>query len=263
MLRKLLKQDFKAIARLLLPIYLLIAVLTIMDRIVLQLRFRGSLSIITGFVSAAYVISLIAIIIVTNVIVILRFYKNLMTDEGYLMFTLPVKQSELIISKLIVSFVWNITSVLAILLSLFLVFVTPERMSKFCSEWASGWHYFQKVFGKGNSTLFLIEILILLIIGILQAILMIYASIAIGQLFNSHRVLGSFVAYIAITTLLQIISTVGTSILGMNFFQPYNFDDIAAIPRVIFPTIIAFLAVTAVGFYLLTNYLFKKKLNLE
>ena len=54
-----------------------------------------------------------------------RFYKNLMTDEGYLMFTLPVSRSQLIWSKLIVSMAWGILSaVLAALMWTMVLSVT-------------------------------------------------------------------------------------------------------------------------------------------
>jgi hypothetical protein len=165
MLGKLLKHEFKATARLLLPIYLLLVVLTIIDRIVLGLDFKGSLSIVTGFVTFAYVATLIAIVVVSFVIIALRFYKNLLSDEGYLMFTLPTKQSALINSKLIVSFIWNIAGVLAVFLSLFCVFINSMRMDRLRDGWRMLMDAMQEELGTGNTTLFFIEVFLLIIIG--------------------------------------------------------------------------------------------------
>ncbi len=42
--------------------------------------------------------------------IVLRFHKNLYSNEGYLMFTLPVKPQMLLASKTIVAFSWIIIS---------------------------------------------------------------------------------------------------------------------------------------------------------
>ena len=52
--------------------------------------------------------------IVTMLMVYVRFYKNLFTDEGYLTFTLPVKRSELLASKTIHAFTWQTLHLLLI-----------------------------------------------------------------------------------------------------------------------------------------------------
>ena len=103
------KHVVKATARLLLPLYVVIVVLTIMDRIVLNLDvFEGIMFFIPGMLTTLYVISLIAIVVVTIVMLIIRFYKNLISDEGYLMFTLPVKTHQLINAKMFASTIWII-----------------------------------------------------------------------------------------------------------------------------------------------------------
>lgn len=261
MLSKLLKHEIKATARLLLPLYLVLVVLTIMDRIALGFDFQSALAIIPGFITFAYIISLIAIAVVSFVIIILRFYRNLMTDEGYLMFTLPVKSTQLINSKLIVAFVLTVASLVIIILSLLGVLATPDRMYLLREGMNTFLMEMRTEFGLANTTLVLVEFAFLLVFGMLNGILMIYASIAIGQLFHGHRVLGSFAAYIGISTLLQIIVSVGMVILGFLFNK--SFEDISAIPQIIFPLTIVYTIVTTCLFYWMTNLIFKKKLNLE
>ena len=261
MLGKLLKHEFKATARLLLPIYIVLAVFTIMARIVLHFNFTGSLAIFTGFVTIAYIISLTAIIVISYVITILRFYRNLMTDEGYLMFTLPVKPHELINSKLIVSFLWNIACIVAVFLSLIGVFLNSERIGFFKESWSTVINQMERDFGSGNTTLFFIEFIILFIIGLIFNILMIYASISIGQLFSGHKVLGSFLSYIGISTVLQILFTAGTATLGFAFYQ--SIDDLSSLPQLILPIFLLTMAALSVLFYWLIHLLFRKKINLE
>ncbi len=63
--------------------------------------------------SFVFSLALIAAVVTTIVLMILRFYRNLMTDEGYLMFTLPVSTTELICSQLIVRS-WSFSGALAV-----------------------------------------------------------------------------------------------------------------------------------------------------
>jgi hypothetical protein len=177
------------------------------------------------------------------------------------MFTLPVKPHQLINSKLLVSLVWNIVSVLLILLSLFALFITKERFSLFVDGFDMIIAEMKLEFGAVNMSLFLIEFIALIVLGIINGILMIYVSIAIGQLFNGHKVLGSFAAYIGINTVLQIIVSVALVLLGIIFDT--SFDDARAVPQIVFPLTIAYTLITNVLFYFVTDIIFKKKLNLE
>ncbi|MGB4658561.1 MAG: hypothetical protein WBI07_05245 [Mobilitalea sp.] len=261
MLGKLFKHEFKATARLLLPLYLVLAVMTLMDRIVINLDiFTGVLSIIPGIISFIYVISIIAIIVVSFVIIILRFYKNLMTDEGYLMFTLPAKSSELINSKLFASMLWTFASVIGVAASIFCLFITPERFVKLQEGFSLAFAELEVAF-QGKVTILIIEFILLFLIALINSILEIYFSIAIGQLFNGHKVLGSFGAYIVISTVIQILSTLVLALVGLS--NHYRFNEFSSLPDIVMPFSILFLLVTTVIYYLGTDLIFKKKLNLE
>ncbi len=261
MLKTLFKHEMKASSRLLLPLYLVLIVLTIMDRIVLSLDiFSGALAIIPGFVTFAYILALVAIVVVSFVIIVLRFYKNLMSDEGYLMFTLPVKTHELINSKLIASIIWTIASIVAIVASLFAVFATPKRIDLLLEAIEKAVEGFNDYFGA-LGVLIIIEIIIMTVLSLINNALQIYASIALGQLFNGHKVLGSFAAYIGISTVMQVVVTVIMIIASVIFKK--SFTGIDSIPNIIFPISIFFLLVSNIAYYYITNYMFKKKLNLE
>ena len=260
MLSKLLKHEFRATARLLLPLYLVLFVLTIVERVAISLNLKGALEIIPGFSSLAYILSIIAIAVVSCVIIILRFYKNLMTDEGYLMFTLPVKPKQLINSKLLVSIVWSLAGAILIIISLLGAFITEERFDRLIGVLGMLFTELKLEFGTFNMNLLIIEFIALVILGIINNILIIYASIAIGQLFNGHKILGSFAAYIGISTVSQIIVTASLVILGIFFKK--SFEEINSLPQIIFPLTIVYTLITNILFYLGTDFLFKKKLNL-
>lgn len=261
MLGKLFKHELKATTRFLAPIYLILLLLSIMDRIVLNLDiFPGALQVIPGFITFAYVIAIIAVIAVTFIVMIMRFYKNLMSDEGYLMFTLPVKSHELINSKLLVSIGWTILSVLTVIFSLFIVFLNPTQMSSFWDVFKSAITEIKGEFG-GNFALLVVEMVVMLLISIVEGIMMIYVSIAIGQLFNGHKLIGAFVSYIGIYFVIQIVVSIFLVIASLLFKK--TISDINAVPELILPITITFLAIFSGIFYGVTNFIFKRKLNLE
>ena len=122
MLRKLTKHEFKATARYMLPLYLVLLVLTVLNRIMLNLDiYNGILSFVSNTMMVFYIVSIVTVAIVTLIIMIGRFYKNLVTDEGYLTFTLPVKVTEIVNSKIIIAVLWTIISAILILASILIV----------------------------------------------------------------------------------------------------------------------------------------------
>lgn len=114
MLKQLLKYEFKAMKRLYFGLYLALALLSV----VLGVSFRqenarvdntnfGRLEVI---LMVLYLSVIFAIAVLCFVSTVQRFYKNLLGREGYLMHTLPVTETQLILSKLITSMVWVLCS---------------------------------------------------------------------------------------------------------------------------------------------------------
>lgn len=121
MLRKLLRYDFKAVLK-----YWWIAALS---SVVLSLGGGWCISVFSNeknLPTALYIVATLLMIVVvlgfaafailSTILIFSRFYKNFFTDEGYLTFTLPVKRSQLLNSKLIVS---TVTSTLTGLVIIF------------------------------------------------------------------------------------------------------------------------------------------------
>ena len=129
MLSKLLKYEFRATGRIMLPVYALLLVTAGGTSVTGSLmgRYPEStvLSIFRTLFMTLFAFTTFGVLLLTLVLMVYRFYKNLMTDEGYLMFTLPVSRSQLIWSKLIVSMAWGILSaVLAALMWTMVLSVT-------------------------------------------------------------------------------------------------------------------------------------------
>ncbi len=104
MLGKLLKYEWRATARVLLPLYGIFLVASLL----LNIAIRFSFSLISGLIGLAYFGVGVACVVMTLILLIQRFDGNLLRGEGYLMFTLPVSVAKLILSKLIIALFWGI-----------------------------------------------------------------------------------------------------------------------------------------------------------
>lgn len=177
MLGKLIKYEFKGTARLYLPFFALLVLLTVVNRFSLQFSVSHSeiMEIPSVLAMMLYIVAVIAIFVIAMVATVQRFYKNFMTDEGYLMFTLPVSQDGLILSKLIVATIWNIFSVLIAMLSLFFLMVDEDIWSAL----VAGVGELQKLAATYGINLFSVCAITLLtmLVGLVAGILQIYAAV--------------------------------------------------------------------------------------
>ena len=100
MLAKLLKYDFKAMFKIFLPLWGVLLVVSGVNRLISgsPLAEGGGMGIFTSLLGVMYVLLIMAVMVVTTVIIIARFYQGLLKDEGYLMFTIPVKPWQLLAS---------------------------------------------------------------------------------------------------------------------------------------------------------------------
>ncbi|NLJ41518.1 MAG: ABC transporter permease, partial [Clostridiales bacterium] len=225
MLGKLLKYEIKATSRLFIPIYLAILLFALINRVINPFQQVGNEMGITidggfSFVTLIQIISIsvyfaliVAVIAMTLVIIIQRFYKNLLGDEGYLMFTLPVKPWQHIVSKLVVSTMWNILSFIIIVSSILILTKAKNVFSELGRLIAIA----QDFFG-GNTMLILIPVLAL--IGAAFFVITVYNAMAIGHLFIKHRVLASFGAYIGIYMIVQVVNALSIALLANSLLRP-------------------------------------------
>ena len=95
MLGKLLKYELKATSRVFIPLYIAILVVSIVNGLSLNLEILN----IQGLATIVLMCLFISLFVITIVVTIQRFNKNLLKDEGYLMFTLPVSSKHLVLSK--------------------------------------------------------------------------------------------------------------------------------------------------------------------
>ena len=105
-------------------------------------------------------------------------------------------------------------------------------------------------------------------IGVIGSIIMIYASVALGQLFSSHRVLGAVVTYFVISTLISILSVVVMVIFGLetrlfmtSSLLESDFNFVSYMTELMKITVVFEIVISAI-LYSITHFIMSKKVNL-
>ena len=266
MLGKLLKYEIRAMGRVMLPLYLAMIFVAGLFAFNMKVgmsagarRLLQQFAIITGVLFFAAVM---AVFIVMFIMVVQRFYKNLLGTEGYLMFTLPVNTFEHIASKAVSSMLWILVGFVAGACAGFLMIFMVSDVPEFLREMKSA---FDMVFGSGIPVGRIVMIVLLIILAILESLCQIYAAISVGHQFNSHRLLFSIIAYIAfgiaeiaISSIPFIRRFVGRGIyLASVTAGQANFSILQEAPAFV----VLLIGIAVYG--IITWYLLDRRLNLE
>lgn len=266
MLGKLLKYDFKDYMKFYIPISIFLFAYSIFGALFLDYPSLISqspnrtplLTMLKGAAIVIFVIVLIAYGVITLVLILTNFYKKMVTDQGYLTHTLPVKTSTVIFSKIISSTAISILSGIVIFACVCIFFNVGYFIKQSTVDIMS---LFNELPGWNNT--YFVTIAFIILLAIIYQITMIYLAIALGQLFPNHKIIGSIVSYIGIYFIYQIIGLIFT----FTFFRntAMNQDTVMSISQ--FNPIFAYsiiLSLVAIGVQtFLTHYLFKNKLNLQ
>lgn len=277
MLGKLMKHEFRATARIMLPVMGAMAALALLANLSIR-GLAGNLSdvpmlkILFTLIIIFFGAAVVATVVMSLVIMVSRFYRNLLKDEGYLMFTLPVSVHELIWSKLIVSLVWFLATGLLIflvmaLMALNLSHTNLEMILKQLPSWSEIIGWLDQAGVRGQVITFLVQTVLGTLTGILAACLHFYAAMALGHMFSKDKVLLSIVFFVGISFAFNLME-MGYGVVGFGLSDLENLEmssgreGLAFVSNVIWHGI-GLSAVQAAVLYLAAFLGLKKGLNLE
>ena len=277
MLRKLLKQEFRATARVMLPLYLVTFVLALAVRLVLLLSQNQVLldsgggrtlrAIPLGVSVTAFVVAAIATFLAALIQAVLRFRSNLLGDEGYVMFTLPVSVHQHVWSKLIVSAVWFIATGVVVCLSVFVAAIDVSFLTDLASIFPKLFQQMTAYYAV-NGTVFALELLALMLAACMSFSLQFYAALAAGHSFANHKMALSVAFFFAFQFVVQMAGAIVLVLLDEGplhqFLLTLDFQ-LTGVAAVHF-TMVALLLLTVLYgaiFYIETTITLKKRLNLE
>ena len=257
MLTKLLKHEFRATARIMGPLYLVLLAVALGFNFSARLMDSGNfvLNMLAALVVMAYVVAITAVFIVAFILMLQRFYKNLLGDEGYLMHTLPVRSWQLVLSKLICALATTVVNGIVGILAMFLMMPLNWDEIFDTQLWQA---VFRNLVQQPDIILYSLEFLLLLLVMCAAMFMNFYLAMSIGHLFSRRRILMSVVAFFGLNILDSVITSTLHNMDMMNWLYGMDLSDHAGywlgILLLLIPTVIMFL---------LTSWILKHKLNLE
>ncbi len=268
MFGKLLKYDFRSMLKQFALVWPAALALALVNRFTIKHLITSSTSVgetVSGIAMLVYVAILIAMFVLAVMFIVQRFYKGLLGDEGYLMFTLPVRSWQLIGSKLICAVVVASVSILVAIASILLIVPISG------ADLQAAWREMLAYIGTGDFIRSMLTLLLSFLLDMARGFLLLYLAMAVGHLFSKNRVLWSFVAYIGITIAGNLVEVQVDQILTPGLHSAAfglivnGFDILPTITPSTSELWIS-LAVSAAFsalYFALTNYILKHRLNLE
>lgn len=271
MLGKLIKHEFRATGRIMLPLYLVLLASAVganaATRGLLETDFwffdlLGSLLVMFFF------LAIFGVFIESFVLMVQRFYKNLLQDEGYVMLTLPVSVHQHIWSKLIVSAVWFVlTGAVVILASCVMAFdlhVIADIWRGF-STILEDLHKITAYYAI-NGAAFLTELGAICFLALAAMCVQFYAALAVGHSAANHKMAWSVAAFFAMLFMIQTL--MGSAMITLDklnlfaFLPSFHIGGMAAVHLGMLFLACIFLIYGAI-FYWITVFFLKRRLNLE
>jgi hypothetical protein len=229
----------------------------------------GAIQTLATFLLFMCIFALVMFLTLSQILVFIRFYKNFFSDEGYLTFTLPVKKTDLINSKLLTAFIFNLLSfaVLAVNAIIILIVGVPEeffdarnweRIFKVIYEILSGLNFY-------GVSYIVLGILIFCAFYIMQD-LFLAVCITVGAcIANKHKVLAAIGIYYGANTVLSFVIEIFSLTGIFSFVEMLSNVSESAIEFSIMLALIIILALLVmciVGLYMLESYMLDRRLNL-
>jgi hypothetical protein len=271
MVKKLLKHEFIYYFRtfaLFLPIVLVIGVMARVFR--LFESFDSVLVDIALFSSFSMLLVACAALIMLSVVVsVVRFYKNMYSAEGYLTFTLPVSNAQHIFVKLLTAICCQAICLLTVVISATIALM-GEPLKKLVLAIAAGFSEFCEEIGPVNYIAFIFDVIVIVLLSVAGNMLLYYACITVGQMAKKNRILMAVGAYFVYYVATQVVSTVFVmifTILGMSGafdgIVMWLDDHMILTMHLTLGFSVVIYAAMSAAFWYVTQRIMTKKLNLE
>lgn len=275
MLGKVMKHEVADTGKVMLPLALALLGCGLLGTIVLRtLHFDDEFGpLIFAGVYILYVLAGMALTVAALVYLCVRFYKSMFGSESYLTHTLPVSGNVLFHGKLLVAAGWQFINFLLVFGMAFVMGFAlgynvggsgPEsmEMKEFVQE-------FSTVMGF-EGTGFVLGIIGFMLLSAFAGLIAVYACMAVGQLFEKHKILAFAVSYVILYLVEQVVATVtmvvtttsGELVTAAQSLESSNTTFMDLYGTMMSSTLVESLIFTIIC-YLTALYICNKKLNIE
>lgn len=216
MLAKLIGYEMKAFGRIILPLYAATIGMSFIMGVGIRVLDEELYTSLLGAITIMIFVTLvIATMVMTGLLCVQRFYQNLLANEGYLMFSLPVGTHQLILSKVLGSLIWAVLGGVAGICTVAVMGLAAVPMQdaiRFLTEIRT--YIRMYAIGKEIGSILLWFLIAILLFA--ATLMQIYTALAIGHQWTAHRILGSVIAYFVIDL---IKSTFSWILAGIGFYS--------------------------------------------
>jgi hypothetical protein len=239
--------------------------------------FALGLVVATLFIMLSYV-ALIGSVIYTVILVFMRFYKHLYTDEGYLTFTLPVKRGTVLLSKSVNAMIWMTAHGVLLILCVMIIMLiapAPEKVGALINPiiYQEIGQIFADIWQTVGAWLivYILEIIILLIVSAAFSVALLQLCITFAAMIvkKAKLFLGIGVYYAANS----IISSIGVIMFYVMFLSAFTgatelLEGMGEVQGCIFVALLLLIVSVALAlftsvFYMTTRNCMERKLNLS
>lgn len=275
-LGKLIKYDFMDVSKLIIPFYIGMGVMGIVIRVfwfvLLNEKIDERVRISTGVFQVmsyfGYAIAIIGIILMTYYAVIIRYYRSIYGNEGYLTNTLPIETYEIILAKLLTFLSWFVVNGIIIFFTFWFI-IPVEGIIKANIFRPEVLHEIETFLRHSVGATLIIAIISMLVMTI-EKILFLFLCVSIANMVKSYKILTGIGAYIILGGIIGLIKQViltFTYIFDKNYGNYDNSEwEVLRTFENVFNTNLGMLftsIVFSVILFFVVNYLLKNKLNLE
>lgn len=267
MVKKLFKHEMNAYWRVMIPVWIiLLSVATLGRTIQIFEQENVFYNIVNGSAIVMYAVALLAAIAFPAVYGVIRYYTNFFTGEGYLTFTLPTTPGRLLSVKILTAALMQVITLGVALLSAVIITLGDVLVE----VWKAGIYLWNEAYAElgGHLTMFAVEMVLAVLLGILYAIVFFETCINIGQLFPKLRILAAVGVYFAVYTVEQILVTIGLIVMAFAEVDLSTLAEFMDLHPYLFLhgtmwLSILLTAVMTLLCYLLSRHIITKRLNLE
>ena len=272
MVKKLLKYEFAAMLRKILPLALIVLGTALLNRIIQFFESDNSTYQVLFWSSAVLLfISCVVLLVGTLWITVSRFYKNIYTSEGYLTLSLPVTADQHLFTKLLTAVCCSLISILVCFAGAALAMAGDVLVEVF-KTWRFLFRQAVMFAGKGNIAFYSVEFIILWFVSSIKTILILYACVSLGQLGKKNknrpaRAVGFFFIYYFAVQTLATIAMIIFAALGVSGVLDRIMEWVSLHSEATTHLMLCFAVLWGIGFsvlyYWVNRHVLTKKLNLE
>lgn len=226
----------------------------------------------SALVSMYWPMILTAFVLVTLILIVVRYYKNFFTDEGYLTFTLPVSRVQLLNSKILMAFIWMAaTAAVCVLAYICFAVISTVGTTGYDPGIDPIVPEEDPLFGEYGMVFFLLELITFAVVAMAADILLLLLCVTLGSVivkraklvlglglyYGINSVIGGIIYafFIGIFIVLAVVSGETADADMTLMFAKFAIYGTPAVGILLFGAL-------GVGSYVINLKLIKEKLNL-